>query len=73
MHPESPEHDDSHDGNMKSTKTPWSAEEDALVTRLIAEYGTQRWRHVASFIPGRSGKQVRERWRNQLDPALNKE
>ena len=44
-----------------------------LPHRLIAEFGLQRWRYIASFVRGRSGKQVRERWRNQLDPCLNKD
>jgi len=57
----------------QAAKKPWTDEEDELVTHLIAEYGLQRWRHIASFVKGRSGKQVRERWRNQLDPNLNKE
>eukprot|EP00283_Hemiselmis_rufescens_P010708 CAMPEP_0173436212 /NCGR_PEP_ID=MMETSP1357-20121228/15822_1 /TAXON_ID=77926 /ORGANISM="Hemiselmis rufescens, Strain PCC563" /LENGTH=528 /DNA_ID=CAMNT_0014401273 /DNA_START=92 /DNA_END=1675 /DNA_ORIENTATION=+ len=61
------------DSKGQSTKKPWSQEEDDLVSRLIAEYGLQRWRHIASFVRGRSGKQVRERWRNQLDPNLNKD
>ena len=28
------------------------------------------WAQVAEKIPGRIGKQVRERWFNQLDPSL---
>lgn len=48
-------------------------ETPTLPRRLIAEFGLQRWRYIASFVRGRSGKQVRERWRNQLDPCLNKD
>jgi hypothetical protein len=30
-----------------------------------------KWRDVAASLPGRLGKQCRERWFNQLDPAIN--
>ena len=30
------------------------------------------WRSVADMIPGRTGKQVRERWFNQLDPTISR-
>lgn len=32
-----------------------------------------KWSTVAESLPGRLGKQVRERWQNHLDPALTKE
>jgi|AntAceMinimDraft_5_1070358.scaffolds.fasta_scaffold81717_1 hypothetical protein len=32
--------------------------------------GMQKWSAIADKIPGRIGKQCRERWANHLDPAL---
>lgn len=34
--------------------------------------GARRWTVIASHIPGRTGKQARERWLNQLSPDLAK-
>jgi Myb-like DNA-binding domain len=49
----------------------WTAEEDSLVMLLIKKYGYM-WTFIASFIEGRTGKQVRERYFNQLDPKIIK-
>lgn len=54
-------------------KTKWSPEEDNLLRESIAKNGTSNWTVVASALSGRSGKQCRERWMNQLDPNLNKD
>ncbi len=37
-------------------------QEDALLTKLIAMYGTKNWSIVAAGIKGRSGKSCRLRW-----------
>ena len=34
--------------------------------------GAKKWSHVASMLPGRIGKQCRERWHNHLNPDINK-
>ncbi|EGB11303.1 hypothetical protein AURANDRAFT_9175, partial [Aureococcus anophagefferens] len=51
---------------------PWSAAEDEELTRLVTQRGPRRWPTIASAMPGRTGKQCRERWHNQLDPAVSK-
>ena len=38
---------------------------------LVDKYGPRRWSLIASSLPGRIGKQCRERWYNQLDPSIN--
>lgn len=48
----------------------WSAEEDATLRRLVRERGAKGWREIAAAIPKRTGKQVRERWINQLSPGV---
>jgi hypothetical protein len=40
---------------------------------LVTEYGTRRWGLIGSKLNGRTGKQCRERWHNQLDPNINKD
>ena len=52
---------------------PWTTEEDAMVRSLVEEHGTKRWSVIAASLPGRTGKQCRERWHNQLDPAIKKD
>jgi len=32
----------------------------------------KNWGEVASIIEGRTAKQCRERWKNHLDPSINK-
>ena len=47
---------------------PWTAEEDAILTRLVVEEGLTKWSDIAKQIPGRLSKRVRERWTCQLHP-----
>ncbi|KAA8498587.1 Myb-related protein A [Porphyridium purpureum] len=56
----------------KKIKGPWRPEEDELLRSLVAKMGPRRWSLVAAQIPGRTGKQSRERWLNQLSPSLAK-
>ena len=57
---------------IRKVKGPWRKEEDELLTALVARYGARRWTTIAAHIPGRTGKQARERWLNQLSPDLAK-
>lgn len=53
-------------------KGPWSPEEDAVLSRLVSQFGARNWGMIARGIPGRSGKSCRLRWCNQLDPCLKR-
>ncbi|EGR31446.1 myb-like DNA-binding domain protein, partial [Ichthyophthirius multifiliis] len=57
----------------KCTKTPWSEEEDKLVIKIVQQHGPQKWTFIAQHVPGRIGKQCRERWHNHLNPNINKD
>ena len=46
-----------------------AALEDTLVLQLISKYGL-KWSRIASFLPGRIGKQVRDRYLNSLKPDI---
>jgi hypothetical protein len=50
-----------------------SREEDDLVVQLVGQYGAKNWSFIAKHLPGRIGKQCRERWHNHLCPNINKE
>lgn len=48
-------------------KGPWTEEEDRKVVELVKKYGAKKWSLIASNLPGRIGKQCRERWHNHLN------
>jgi len=49
---------------------PWTAEEDSQLQTAVMSLGPKRWSAIALSVPGRSGKQCRLRWCNQIDPAI---
>lgn len=40
---------------------------------LVNEHGPAKWSLIANALPGRIGKQCRERWHNHLNPGIKKE
>lgn len=54
-------------------RKPWTTDEDTVVRHAVANYGVRAWSEVAMLLPGRTGKQCRERWHNHLDDAVKKE
>ena len=56
----------------KVVKGPWLPEEDQLLRDLVGQYGAKKWSQIAGHIPGRAGKQCRERWLNHLDSSVKK-
>lgn len=59
--------------NPELVKGPWSKEEDEKIIELVIKFGPKKWSTIAQHLPGRIGKQCRERWHNHLNPAINKE
>ncbi|KAL8256289.1 hypothetical protein R6Q59_031356 [Mikania micrantha] len=59
--------------NPELVKGPWSKEEDEVIVRLVEQYGAKKWSTIAQHLPGRIGKQCRERWHNHLNPNINKD
>ena len=54
-------------------KGAWSPDEDQLLMDLVTEIGAKKWSVIAARMPGRIGKQCRERWHNHLNPSISKE
>jgi hypothetical protein len=52
-------------------KGPWTQQEDEIIRSCIQE-GITKWSEIAAKVPGRIGKQCRERWFNHLDPSIKK-
>jgi hypothetical protein len=59
--------------NSSHVKGAWSDEEDQRLKELVEQFGPKRWSVIAEHLPGRIGKQCRERWYNHLDPSVKKE
>jgi hypothetical protein len=59
--------------NPVLVKGPWTAEEDNKVVELVDRFGPKKWSLVAQHLPGRIGKQCRERWHNHLNPDIRKD
>jgi hypothetical protein len=61
----------------RKQRVKWTADEDAkLIMLKFHQYGgklkTKTWLEIAAYLPGRNGKQCRERFINCLDPELEK-
>jgi len=50
----------------------WIIEEDRRLQCLIDQCGANNWENIACGLPGRTGKQCRERYHNHLQPNLKK-
>jgi len=50
-------------------RNPWTAQEDAKLLELMKKHG-QCWAIISSSLPGRTGKQVRDRYVNNLAPGI---
>uniref|UniRef100_K3W5C7 Myb-like DNA-binding protein n=1 Tax=Globisporangium ultimum (strain ATCC 200006 / CBS 805.95 / DAOM BR144) TaxID=431595 RepID=K3W5C7_GLOUD len=60
------------DPSIVKGKGTWTSQEDTILQTKVSELGP-RWTEIAQFLPGRVGKQCRERYLNHLDPALGKD
>ena len=49
----------------RAARNTFSIEEDKKLNDLVARYGMD-WRQIATYMPGRNARQVKERWRNYL-------
>jgi hypothetical protein len=54
-------------------RVKWSRTEDQLLRHFVEVHGLGNWAAIAHNIAGRNPKQCRERWLNQLAPALSKD
>uniref|UniRef100_A0ACD5VX64 Uncharacterized protein n=1 Tax=Avena sativa TaxID=4498 RepID=A0ACD5VX64_AVESA len=58
---------------MAPCRGVWTDEEDEILKKMVMELGDRKWAAIAQHLPGRIGKQCRERWTNHLRPDLRKE
>jgi hypothetical protein len=53
------------------TKGSWTGEEDQAIVQFVQANGAKSWSKLAAMLPGRIGKQCRERWINHLNPEIS--
>ncbi|XP_010553046.1 PREDICTED: transcription factor RAX1-like isoform X2 [Tarenaya hassleriana] len=58
--------------NPELVKGPWTRKEDDKIVELVQQNGPRKWSLIARSLPGRIGKQCRERWHNHLNPDIKK-
>uniref|UniRef100_A0ACD5W1S0 Uncharacterized protein n=1 Tax=Avena sativa TaxID=4498 RepID=A0ACD5W1S0_AVESA len=58
--------------NGALSKAAWTPEEDEALTEAVRNHGHEhrKWATIARRLPGRTGKQCRERWINHVDPGI---
>jgi hypothetical protein len=65
-------------GSMKQaqnggfSKAKFTPEEDARLTYLVASFGSDDWKKVAECMPLRNARQCRDRYKNYLNPSLDR-
>jgi hypothetical protein len=53
------------------SKRMWTTEEDELLRKIAGDF-PENWNMIGVNLPGRTGKQCRERWLNNLRPDIRK-
>lgn len=56
---------------VRNHKRKFTPEEDRKLINLIARQGAKKWDRIALSMPGRTGRQCRDRFHNYLDPSLS--
>ena len=53
--------------NVPKRGDSWTDDENRQLSLAVKKYGTHNWRKVATFLPGRSNRQCRERYMMRLN------
>ena len=62
--------------SQEGRRNLWSPDQDEAIVKLVGVHGTKKWAIIAKLleedygVSGRSGKQIRERWNNHLNPEI---
>mmetsp|Transcript_1629 Transcript_1629/g.10042 ORF Transcript_1629/g.10042 Transcript_1629/m.10042 type:complete len:291 (+) Transcript_1629:16-888(+) len=51
-------------------RSTWTKEEEKKLVELVDTHGEGRWKEVAEQLRNKTGKQCREKWKNQLRPSI---
>lgn len=58
--------DDAYYGDISTSRKRFSAEEDAILKKLVQEEGLKDWEEISAQLPGRTSRQCRDRYNNYL-------
>jgi hypothetical protein len=58
--------------NPRLIKGSWTGAEDEIILSHVTRHGAKDWVQLAEQLPGRIGKQCRERWTNHLSPLVTR-
>ncbi|XP_037549734.1 myb-related protein A [Nematolebias whitei] len=72
LHSTDPESKDNSKDKKTLCKVKWSRDEDEKLKKLVEQHGTESWKLVATFFPGRTDGQCQHRWQKVLNPELVK-
>lgn len=53
---------------MKPARLRFTHEEDLIIMKLVSKHGAREWKIFETYLPGRTGRQIRERYINYLSP-----
>jgi hypothetical protein len=53
-------------------KGSWTADEDFRLKDAVQTHGGKNWDKIAALVPGRTKSQCHSRWRNALDPSIDR-
>lgn len=66
----SPIYNNSFIRNTKTIRRKFSPEEDEKLRLLVEKQGPKKWDQIAKEMPGRTGRQCRDRYKNYLVPGF---
>ncbi|XP_055363702.1 myb-related protein A isoform X2 [Betta splendens] len=72
LHSTDPESKEKSKDKKTLCKVKWSRDEDEKLKRLVEQHGTDSWKLIANFFPGRTDGQCQHRWQKVLNPELVK-
>jgi hypothetical protein len=50
----------------------WTQDEDSKLKDSVQTHGGKNWKEIAVLVPGRTRIQCRDRWKDGLDPSINR-
>ena len=57
----------------KRVRNKFTQEEDDTIVQIVSRFGAHSWRSIAANLPGRTARQIRERYVNYLAPNVCKD
>lgn len=55
---------------MEGNRRKFTGVEDNTLRRLVREFGAHHWESIAAMMPGRTGRQCRDRYQTYLSPGI---